>query len=261
LNNVFDSFVKDIDDDVRVTILDINALTSELTEYINDNLVSICEGAHSTSSLANVKKRIVELFCDKQSKRDDYSNWEMGAVAELFIHLYMKSIGIKQDCMFLNLEERSIKKGFDGCYSDDSDQWIMESKSGSIKTTGITHRAKLNEAIRDLESKFSGCGTKNNPWREAYNHASHADVKSADNVRNYMKKLAEDFTDNKVHSICEFNIIPCATIYYEDQSFDTKATILSTIENILDDKTLKKSHLICVSNRSVGVFKKYIGMA
>lgn len=38
---------------------------------------------------------------------------DTGAVAEFFVHLYLNILGLKQECLFLNLEENSIKKGFD----------------------------------------------------------------------------------------------------------------------------------------------------
>lgn len=257
---IFNARQEEISDKLVVTVLDIKELTPKLRKYIDEHLVEVCEGVYSDSSLDDVKESVRALFKDKNSKDPaEFSNWEMGAVAELFIHLYLKLIGLKQECLFLNLEERSIKKGFDGYYSDDTDQWIMESKSGSIHSQNATHPKKLEEAISDLEKKLSGKGTKNNPWRNAFNHASLIDVGSADSVRKYLKELSKDFLYKKPHQIDEFNIIPCATIYYEEVDFEEQANVISSVANVIQSRE-KKSHLVCVSHKSVGIFKDYMGI-
>lgn len=260
VDQIFSVRQQDIGDNLVVTVLDIKELNQSLKKYIDEHLVEVCEGVYSDSTLENVKENIRALFKDKNSKDPSkFSNWEMGAVAELFIHLYLKYIGLKQECLFLNLEERSIKKGFDGYYSDDSEQWIMESKSGSIHSVNATHPKKLNEAITDLANKISGVGSKNNPWRNAFNHASLVDVGSADGVRKYLKQLSIDFLHKKTHHIDEFNIIPCATIYFEEKEFESQDNILSSVSSIINERE-KKSHLICVSHTSVVTFKDYIGI-
>lgn len=260
-NPVLSYTKQDLNDTTTVTVLEIDELSDSLRKYMDEHLAEICEGTYSDSLLVDVKDRIKELFKDKQSDNTEvkYTNWEMGAVAEFFIHLYLKHHGLKQECMFFNLEERSIKKGFDGYYTDESSPWIMESKSGSIDSEGASHRSKIQEAMGDLKKKFSGQGVKNNPWRNAFNHASHVDVGSANKLRTYLKQLSNDFTQKTAHDIDEFNIIPCATIYYDETDFHTVDEIFDTVT--AGHKPVGKSaHIICVSHRSVGVFKEYIGI-
>jgi len=261
MDGVFITHTDNINDDTVLTVIEFDSLNNELRSLLDENLVSICEGEFSTSSLDNVKRRIIELFTNKEAKEDgEYSNWEMGAVAEFFIHLYIKSIGLKQECMFFNLEDRSAKKGFDGYYTGEDLHWIMESKSGSIGTKDISHGAKLKEALNDLQGKFSGTAkSKNNPWREAFNHASHMDVKTAEDIRTYMKALAEDFTAGTFHTSEEFNVIPCATLYFEDTAFSPKEDIIKQADEATNEISYKKAHFVCVSSKSVGIFKEYIG--
>lgn len=247
-----------ISDDVTLTILEIDSLDDDLILLMDEYLVSICEGIYSDSTLVEVKERVKELFRDKSSEDGDYTNWEMGAVAEFYIHLYLNLENFKQECLFFNLEERSIKKGFDGYYTASGDQWVMESKSGSLTTVGISHKSKLSEAISDLKAKFSG-NVKSNPWSNAFNHASHVDVSTASQIRKYIKSLSKDFTSNVFHDISEFNIIPCATIYYEDGAFSDAQEIEESVSSSVAS-TANKMHMICVSQRSVGVFKEYIGI-
>jgi len=262
MESLFVTHTDSLNEDTLLTVLEFPELSDELRSLLDENLVSVTEGEHSSSSLEDVKRRIVDLFANKQSKiLGEYSNWEMGAVAELFIHLYIKTMGLRQECMFFNLEDRSAKKGFDGYYTQGEQHWIMESKSGSIATAGITHEAKLKEALNDLKEKFTGTGTsRNNPWREAYNHASHVDVRTAGAIRNYIKDLATEYTSGVFHVPAEFNVIPCATIYFEDTVFRSSKNLIEEAANSISEITYKKGIFLCVSSKSVSIFKQYLGI-
>ena len=179
----FDCSHYDVSPDIKLTIIDIKELSKPVLQVLDEHFVSICEGA-SGSDIDTVKKYVVKLFEEKDPK------WVMGATAEFFVHLYMKLLGFKQECLFLNLEEYSIKKGFDGYYSQNGTEWLMESKSGSINSQGISHAGKVQEAMQDLEDKVSGKSKKkkvNNPWRNAYSHASLYDVGAAEKIRKNIK--------------------------------------------------------------------------
>lgn len=136
----------------------------------------------------------------------------MGAIAKFFIHLYMNLSSFTQECMFLNLEEGSIKIGFDGYYSIHNIQWIMKSKSGSINSKNICHENKLKEAIADLKGKFEG-NAENNPWQNAYSHACHCDVGTPADIRISIKNLSDEYVLKKFHELQDFNIMPCVTIF------------------------------------------------
>ena len=120
-----------------LTIIDIDDITEPIKEVLDKNFVLICEG-NSGSDLATVKTHVKNLFSTKQQ------DWIMGATAEFFVHLYIRLTGYKQECLFLNLEENSIKKGFDGYYSKNNIEWLMESKAGSIESKDISYSGKLH---------------------------------------------------------------------------------------------------------------------
>lgn len=247
-----------ISDNAVLTIIDIENIGGAVKNVLDENFVSICEG-DSGSSLSTVKTRVKNLFSSKNPE------WIMGAIAEFFIHLYIRLAGFKQECLFLNLEENSIKKGFDGYYSKDGLEWLMESKAGSMDSKGISYSGKVILAMNDLSGKVSGrdkSGKKklpNNPWQEAYSHASQYDVGTAANIRNNIKKLADDFTNGKFRSIEEFNTMPCGTVFLSgvwsqpDHNF-----IKGDIERISDKLKGKQVHAICVTHRSTELFIKYI---
>lgn len=245
---------KIINDCNTIHIVDIEILSKDLTDYIDTYFVSICEG-NSGSSLKDVKKIIIDFLETKDART------KMGATAEFFIHLYLKSLGFKQECLFLNLEERSIKKGFDGYYSTDTEEFIMESKSGSSFTETLTHASKIKEAYTDLKNNLAGSSkkSKNNPWKNAYNHASHIDVGTSSNIRKNIKQLSDDYEKSKYYDIKDFNIIPSSTIFLDNVWTDEySGDIIDTLESLSKSFNFKKLNIICITKKSLDMFKNYL---
>lgn len=159
--------------------------------------------------------------------------------------------------MFIfNLEERSLKKGFDGLYSMDDEFWFVESKSGLISTNSITHASKIREAYNDLKNKIT-TNTSNNPWLNAYNHARVVNTKKK--LRDNLKRLSDDFINHRYQQIDDKNIIPCATIFLDGiwQPQNHKQ-IIQSIQNIsiLQGKSI---HVICITQKSYDMFMQYLG--
>lgn len=252
-----------ISSQIILTIIDIDDITEPIKEILDKNFVLICEG-NSGSDLDTAKTHVRNLFSTKSQKNE---NWIMGAIAEFFVHLYIRLTGYKQECLFLNLEENSIKKGFDGFYSKDNLEWLMESKAGSIKSKSTSYSGKVKLAMTDLSQKVSGHDKNgkrnlpNNPWREAYAHASLYDVGTAPLIRENIKKLSDDFTNKKFHSIEEFNTMPCGSIFLSGVwTPPNHDNILKEIKGISDQLKGKRIHVICITHRSTDIFMHYIGL-
>jgi hypothetical protein len=233
-------------------IINIPSITTELKALIDEKIVQICHGVKSRSKRQLVKNRISSFLATKDRLT------QMGAIAEFFIHLFLNERKFKQQCLFLNLEENSIKKGFDGYYSRQQVQWILESKSGSIDTASISHRAKIKESYDDLKGKLAGKGP-NNPWRNAYNHAGHINVAAKRNI----VKLIEDFSDeydiNNFHNIADFNIIPGATIFLDGTwtEFDS-VKMENKIKSLIATMNYKSIKIICITKISLQIFQDYL---
>lgn len=247
-----------ISDKIDLTVIDIEHLTGEVESILDNSFVKICEG-NSGSDLPTVKKLVANLYASKND------NWIMGATAEFFIHLYVGLCGFKQECLFLNLEEGSIKKGFDGYYSHNGIEWLMESKSGLIGNADVSHAAKVQLAMNDLENKVTGNdkkrkkGVPNNPWRNAYSHANLYDVGTAEKIRQNIKFLSDDFINGRFHSIDEFNTMPCGTVYLSGVwSPPSHQSVLAEIIAVSDKLKGKKIHAVCVTSKSINLFKSYI---
>jgi hypothetical protein len=251
-SNIFDSECKDLGNDNHLHFINIPILDEEITAHIDASIVSICEGATDTD-IATIKQRLIAFLTPKKG-----STIEMGAIAEFFGHLYLTEIGFNQEFLFLNLEEGSIKKGFDGYYSLNDEAWIYESKSGSMATGGATHETKISLAYSDLKEKISG-NPANNPWQNAYNHASQIDVGTAASIRQNLKALARAFTQGTRHDIASFNIIPGSTLFLEGAWTNIDVdSIAPKLEKLIITFSFSKIHIICINKASIDLFWDYL---
>lgn len=243
-----------INSNVNLHILELQEITDDVKDFIDSKIVNITNGSRERP--LNVVKSKLKKFLD--SKKG--STTEMGAIAEFFIHLYLSTQGYKQECLFFNLEENSIKKGFDGYYSKEDIKWIMESKAGFITTNGISHKSKVKEAYDDLDEKLKG-NVSNNPWENAYNHASHKDVNTSHGIVKNIEQLSNEFELGIFKDIKDFNIIPSATIFLNDIWIDNdKEKIQTDITTLISKLTYEKLEIICFTKKSLNMFLDYLTM-
>ena len=236
--------IEQISHNVFAHIIDIEDFSNDFKSFIDEKLITIYLGAR-TIDLKLAKKKLFQ-FLDTKSH-----NTKMGATAEFFIHLYLSENQFKQECLMSNLEEGSIKKGFDGYYSKDNEEWIMESKSGDQSTIGISHKKKLTEAYTGLKSLLSG-GSTNNPWENAYNHVSHRNVHSRETIIKNIERLSDEFDTGVFYNIENFNIIPAGTIFYNNNITSDKEIIYDEIKELHEEFDFNDLKLICISKKVFG---------
>jgi len=252
IDDIFSIQEVDLGSGNTVHFLHIEEINSELASFIDDNIRLITEGNTSTP-ISQIKKRFVEYL---ELKRGH--TLEMGAVAEFMIHLYLNAKGFKQEFLYFNLESRSIKLGFDGYYSKEGDEWIMESKSGKINPGSVTHSSKIAEAYNDINNKISD-RVGNNPWRNAYNHACHIDVNSAEDIIKNLKELTDDFDSQKYQKIENLNIIPTSTIFLNGLWSEMDIEILQEqLEEYFTNKDFKNINVICTNKKSLSLLEDYL---
>lgn len=240
--DIFNVVIKRANDGSFIHFLNINAISPDILKLINAHIVSICDSEADTP--IDIVKKELKVFFDSKTEKT-----KMGAVAEFIVHLYLKELGFKQECLFRNLEENSIKKGFDGYYTFENIEWIMESKSGNITTKNISHKGKINEAYNDLKSKIER-GAQNNPWKNALHHAKLVGT-GADILRN-IKKLSDDYINKTYPDINNLNIIPASTIFHETgwKEENVKAEHDEIIP-LLPKFNFKEINIICINKASV----------
>ncbi|CAM4395321.1 hypothetical protein [Pseudoalteromonas maricaloris] len=249
--------VKCISKDIELYIYDLESLCLGTKKLIDSNIVEICEG-DSDSSTEQVKLTFIDFLKNKDETK------KIGAIAEFFVHLFLREQGYKQEFLFYNLEERSIKKGFDGYFSLGKIQFIVESKSGLESSKGILHQAKVKEAYRDISSVIEGKSKKsskgkNNPWKNAYNHASHIDVGTSKSIRKNLKELSDLFDRGVYQKVEDFNIMPCSTIFLNEKWSDKfSKSILSESIKYFAPLKAKSVKVICITNFSYSEFINYL---
>ena len=242
--------VKKISQNMELHVLDLKELCRE---KLDAHIIGICDG-WVDSNIKVVKRRLLNFLSTKDIDK------KRGAVAEFLVHLYLRENGFKQEFLFFNLEETSVKKGFDGYFSKSNQQFIVESKSGSAQSKSISHKSKLDEAYNDIRKAVSGVkSNNNNPWRNALNHASHISVKTDETVRVKLRKLADSFDLEVFNDISEFNIIPCSTIFLDSGWTDNFShEIIAMGLNSFKKYNANHTILVCITKQSLQDLIEYL---
>lgn len=245
--------VKLVHEGFEVHIIDIEHIDAELRSYIDEMFVSICEGGSDTA-LDEAKRYFLKFLSTKDDKK------KIGAVSEFFVHLYLVGKSFKQEFLFFNLEEGSVKKGFDGYFSKLDEEYIVESKSGRSTSVGISHKSKVDTAYRDICDALVGgkAGGANNPWRNAFNHASHADVGTNSTIRKNIKSLSKMYEKGEYASVEDLNLIPCSTIFI-DQSSSIRFSDSAKDAFNDSDYVAKSTLALCITKATFDEFMLYLG--
>lgn len=146
-------------------ICHVEFLSDNLKELIRSNLSTICHGSYiSDSDYADTPLFSYEVtlasFLERYNNKAD--NTKKGMIGEFLSHILITELFDEFDVVsaFFNLEEKSIKKGFDLLLykSSDNSVWITEVKSGNLhknKTHDQTTKELLNTAKADLDARLN----------------------------------------------------------------------------------------------------------
>lgn len=246
----FEVYVQEIDETKKIIIINIEEISAEMEKEIDKHIIQIWEG-NTDGEITVVKKEILKYLGEIEEEK------KIGAIAEFFVHLYMKINGYDQYCLFQNMEEdKSFKKGFDGLYASNNENWIVESKS--TEQVEKRHYSKILEAYNDLNRKVNG-KESNNPWKNAYNHASHKDLNVPDDVRKAIKKLRTDYSEGRYTNIDNYNIIPCSTKFFNDDKNKEEMEITKEeVKNKIESFEFKKIKAICINSKISNLFIQYL---
>ncbi|GAB7307543.1 hypothetical protein ACULLB_07875 [Enterococcus gallinarum] len=236
-----------------VYILDVLELDIQTKEIIKSSINEISRGAkRGKKELMSIVIKDLLNFLERQDE-----NKVKGTVAEFFIHLFLRSQDFEQHCCFMNLEENSMKKGFDGLYTREGETWIMESKSTAYKTSSGKHNQNLSKAYQGLKKSMRRSGNSgNNSWSNALNHTYIASNESdtTDSLRDKLLSASNKYVNNVELDLGEYNIIPCSTIFIEDYSGEIYESSHDEIFQSVNKHVCNKEVVLCVMNRSVNIF-------
>jgi len=239
----------DLPGDNHLYIINVKVIHPTLRRFMDRNIGELAFGEHA-GDLKRVKKRLRQFLTPKKG-----TVHEIGAIAEFFVHLFLIYRRLTPRFIAANLEEGSLKKGFDGLYSYLDEEWLCESKSGSLTSANVTHARKVKEAYRGLEKKLAG-EDANNPWMNVLRHAKI--VSSEATLLKKIQKLSERYEDGDNLTIGESFIIPCATVCLDGEPDVHHYLIENQVKSAIASFSYKGIRIICITKESVAAFWAYL---
>ena len=251
-------------DDYSIFIID--KFSDEIKNAIRVNLSSICNGAADAAtgqmmySYSNTLKEFIKRYDTKSD------NQKKGMIGELLLHIILTELLNDRfviNSPFFNIEERSVKKGFDVVLNKTGTQelWIAEVKSGETsigKTVSNKAVELINTAKNDLVNRLNGESVS--LWRNAINGARIAmsenrDDKSA--IISLLQECGNLASDNSVKSD-DFNVILVGTVFSSTCDQIVENDIASKQKRITYEKCFQKAYLIAIQKETYQKVYNYI---
>jgi hypothetical protein len=246
-----------LSDRITLHFISIETYSPRLKKYIDNNIHQIWNGDNEIIESANdikITKKELKNLLDKKNELQ-----KNGIVSEFICHLYLRANQFKQHFLFSNLEEKGMKKGFDGLYGIDNDFFIYESKSSLESTLDATHNSNISEAYNDLKKKIEGLNTTNDPWKNAYHHSTLRSVNFNDTISKTLKKLSKDYVEKKFEKIESHNIIPSSTVFLGARyAAIDKEDLTEKISNLIKGYKCKHLNVLCLNKNTVQNFIDYL---
>lgn len=233
----------------KYAICFIDFLSDEIKEIIRTELSSICHGASKASKArkAYTYKATVKSFLERYERKT--ATTKVGMIGELLTHVFIIKFleNFNTVSPFFNMEEKSIKKGFDILmYSTvDEEIWITEVKSGELhhaKDSNDTNKALLSKAKLDLKNRLNE--NESSLWENAINGATIAldnlrDAKDA--VIAILDDIEDEIVENRAAS--------------ENKNVILVTSLFSTLNDEIKDQTLQDFFINTINEK---IFKNVI---
>ncbi|WP_339876645.1 hypothetical protein [Olleya marilimosa] len=254
---MFGRYKIELSDKITLHFISINTYSKRLKDYMETNIHQIWNGDNEIIESAediNITKTELKNLIENKTPEQ-----KIGIVSEFICHLYLRANKYEQHFLFRNLEEKGMKKGFDGLYILDNELYIYESKSSLETTKTSTHNGNIGESYHDLRKKIEGINTTNDPWRNAYNHASHRSINFNENISKTLKKLSKEYVQKKFSKIENYNLIPSSTLYLGTRySSIDKIDLKNKMERLINDYEFNKINVLCINKKSAQHFIDYL---
>ena len=243
--SLFDNDLKNTNkENIKVLVVDFENFSDEEKLFIKKNLVEICYGKDSSYSPRIVAKKLLKFF-SKAAERT-----KKGAIAEFFQTMIIRNQGFAQNHCYRNLEEGSIKKGFDGLFLKNGSTWIMESKS-SYKLTSHRnkHKGTIDKAYNGIDKMLKG-ESDNDPWENA---AKHSKVfGSSKSLVKKLEQLSSDYFDEHYQKIEDTNILIGSTIISVEISGIEKD--ITSLENYIITHNAQNEIIVALNLSTIELF-------
>lgn len=241
----------------------VSSLSDELKALTRTNLSSICYGAARAArgtapySYKNTLGAFLERYESKSLKT------KMGMMGELLAHVLL--LQHKADMLpvtpFFNLEEKSIKKGFDIVlyHQVEKQMWITEVKAseGSGSTSSAKTRALLHRAKKDLHAHLSGGNSTR--WHNAISGAYNAIQKKK--VKDAVEEILErafSKAEKKKLAADSINVVLVSVLFKDLQDSTSLQDVRDVRAEIKGEKLFRKVIAVSFQKNTFAKMEKFL---
>lgn len=236
----------------------VNEFTDDIKDAIRDQFSEICHGednAHTGRRMYSYKSTVKEFIKRYEHKPE---NIQIGMIGELMVHLVLSNYfdEFKSVTPFFNMEERSIKKGYDVVLTEvDSPNllWITEVKSGKLhinKTSNQTMNDLIGTANIDLVGRLNEDNIS--LWMEAINGAKVSfDSKNTmkDAVIEVLSSWGDDASEG-IYTSRDKNVILTGVLFADNADAITTDNIKRKQERVEQEKFFKKVYVLALQKET-----------
>lgn len=225
----------------------VENFSDELKQALRENLSRICHGAEQASkdrAMYRYPATIKHFWNERYSTKP----WEtrIGMLGELLSHIIILKLFPDFDVVspFFNMEEKSIRKGFDLLLYEASNNsvWITEVKSGGRgkgKTSCTATSALLRLAKDDLKKRLAE--PELNHWLNAINaarNAIHNKAKYRDAVIELLE-LEGDLAEGDGATASDNNVFLVAALFSDVSEPIADKTVSTFTNKLVKDSVFK----------------------
>ena len=248
----------------KYSVFWIEDLSDDLKNYIKEQLAEICHGEDSvyTKRITYSYKKTVKEFLKWYEGKPD--NIRIGMIGELLVHLIFSNYFDKYKTVtpYFNLEERSIKKGFDVILTEvnTQDLWITEVKSGVFHNdkSDQTMNNLIGTAKRDLDERLNNENVS--LWMEAINCA-RISFSDNNNLKKAVIEVLRDCSDeatNGTYSSHTKNVILSGVLFSNMKDVVTDINIQRKQTQIENGQTFKKVYVLAVQKETYSKIYEFL---
>lgn len=250
----------DKDETENYAVYYVEYISEELKNAIRTRLSAICHGtdpSRSKYTQYSYKATAKEFIKRYQSANNASEDRKKGMIGELLVHIIVNIEGKYTPASpFLNMEERSFRKGYDlVMYDSDTDElWINEVKSGNKqkaqKDSSAAAVGLINTAKNDLNRRLNEQNTA--IWLNAANAARVSMSNSSnqkDMILNLIDQYGEAATAGQIKSE-EFNVILSGNLFHPlGEKVDIKR-IENKYNRVVNEKLFKKVYVVTIQKET-----------
>lgn len=210
----------------------IDSFTEEIKNLLRDQLAEICHGKDyvATGRITYSYKFTLKEFLKRYENKS--KDIKIGMIGELLVHLIIKIYfdEYKSVTPYFNMEERSIKKGYDVVLTEVKSAviWIIEVKSGELhieKNANQTINDLIGTAKSDLNTRLNEENAS--LWLEAIN-AAKISFDNNDVMKKAVLDILLDWSDDAVegkYSSMDKNVILSGVLFTDTKDCVTYESI------------------------------------